>query len=225
MTSSGCVAASARLFDVAIDKFGDAVDERMFEPLVDRLLAPGEILLGLLDALALEALGEREQSFGRIGAAVEDDVFAGLAQFGVDLGIDRKLAGVDDAHIHAGVDGVIEKHRMHRLAHRLVAAKREGQIGDAAGNMHERKALADFPRGFDEIDAVIIVLFDAGRDRENIRIEDDVFGRKADLLGQDLIGARADLDLALQRIGLALFVEGHDDDGGAIGAHGARVVR
>jgi hypothetical protein len=36
--------------------------------------------------------------------------------------VDRDLAGIDDAHIHAGGDGVIEKHRVHRLAHRLVAA-------------------------------------------------------------------------------------------------------
>ncbi len=72
---------------------------------------------------------------------------------------------------------------------------------------------------------VIIVLLDAGRDRENIRIEDDVLRRKADFLGQDFIGARADLDLALLRVRLALFVEGHDDGGGAIAANGAGVMR
>ena len=33
-----------RLFDIGLDEFGDPVDERMFEPLVDRLVAPGEIL-------------------------------------------------------------------------------------------------------------------------------------------------------------------------------------
>jgi hypothetical protein len=31
----------------------------------------------------------------------------------------------------------------------------------------------------DEVDAVIVVLFDAGRDGEDVRIEDDVFGREA----------------------------------------------
>ena len=172
-----------------------------------------------LRALPLVAFGEREQSFGRVRPPVEDDILAGLAQLGIDLGIDRKLAGVDDAHIHAGRDGVIEKDRMHGLAHRLVAAKREGEIGNAAGNMDERKPLANLPRGLDEIDAVIVVFVDAGRDRENIRIEDDVLGRKSGLLRQDFIGARANIDPALERIGLALFIEGHHDDGGAIGAH------
>ena len=94
----------------------------------DRLLAPGESLLGSLHPRTLIALGEGEQSFGGVRPPVEDDILAGVAQFRFDLGIDRKLARVDDAHIHAGRDGVIEEDRMHGLAHRLVAAKREGKI-------------------------------------------------------------------------------------------------
>ena len=50
-------------------------------------------------------------------------------------------------------------------------------------------------------------------------IEDDVLGRKAGLLGQQLVGARADRDLALERVGLALFVERHHHDRRAVGAH------
>jgi len=34
---------------------------------------------------------------------------------------------------------------------------------------------------------------------------------KADVLGEQFVGAAADLDLALDRVGLPLFVEGHDD--------------
>ena len=75
------------------------------------------------------------------------------------------------------------------------------------------------PRRLDEGDAVAVVLLDAGRDREDVGIEDDVLGREAGLLDEQLVGAGADLDLALQRVGLALFVEGHHDHGGAIGAH------
>ena len=117
-----------RFLDIAIDEFGDAVDERMFEPLLDRLAAPDKILFGGLRPLPLVAFGEREQSFGRIRPPVEDDILAGLAEVRFDFRIDRELARVDDAHIHAGGNRVIEKHRMHGLAHRLVAAKREGKI-------------------------------------------------------------------------------------------------
>ena len=55
-----------------------------------------------------------------------------------------------------------------------------------------------------------------GGHREDIGIEDDVLGRKADLLDQDVVGALADLDLALARVGLALFVERHHHHGGAV---------
>ena len=44
-------------------------------------------------------------------------------------------------------------------------------------------------------------------------------GGKPTLLGQQLVGALADRDLALDGVGLALLVEGHDDDGGAVAQH------
>jgi hypothetical protein len=92
---------------------------------------------------------------------------------------------------------------MHRLAHRLVAAEREGEVGDAAGNMGMRQVLPDPARRLDEVDAVIVVLFEAGRDGENVRIEDDVFRREVQLFDQNVVGAFADLGLARERIGLA----------------------
>ncbi len=67
----------------------------------------------------------------------------------------------------------------------------------------------------DEVDAVIVVLLDPRRDREDVGIEDDVLGRKADP-DEQLIRALADLDLALLGVGLADLVERHDDDRGAI---------
>ena len=47
---------------------------------------------------------------------------------------------------------------------------------------------------------VVVVLLDAGGDREDVRIEDDVLGREADLLGQELVGALADLDASLSMV-------------------------
>ena len=131
----------ARVLGIGLDIFGDAVHQRVAEPLLDRPFAPGQILLFGLLLLAAEFFRERQQPFGRAGVAVEDDVFAGLAQLRIDVVIDDHLPGIDDAHIHAGLDGVIQEHRMHRLAHRLVAAERERQVRDAAGNMGVRQVL------------------------------------------------------------------------------------
>ena len=82
----------------------------------------------------------------------------------------------------------------------------------------------DGARGLDEIDAVVLMLLDAGRDRENIGIEDDVLRREADLIDENFIGALGDREFALECVGLALFVEGHHHDGGAVAPDLARLV-
>ena len=86
-----------------------------------------------------------------------------------------------------------------------------------------RAALLDLARRLDEVDAVVVVLLDAGGDGEDVGVEDDVLGREADLVHQDVVGAGADLDLALLGVGLALLVERHDHDRGAVAAHLAGV--
>ena len=112
---------------------------------------------------------------------------------------------------------------MHGLAHGIIAPERERQVGHAARYMSEWHLLADRARGLDEVDAVIVMLLDACRDGENIRIENNVLGRKSDNARQDIIGAAANLDLARERVGLPLFIECHDHDGGAMPAHDARL--
>src|SRR5467141_1743788 len=113
---------------------------------------------------------------------------------------------------------------MHGLPHWLVAADRKRQIGDAAGNMRMRQILADPTRRLDEIDAVIVVLLEPGRDRENIGIEDDILRRKVQLPDQDVVGALADFSLARERIGLADFVERHYHHGSTMTSRDRRLV-
>ena len=72
--------------------------------------------------------------------------------------------------------------------------------------------------GLDEIDGVVDVFLEAGGDGEDVGIENNVLGGEADFVDQDLVGALADFDAAREGIGLALFVEGHDDGGGAVTA-------
>ena len=91
--------------------------------------------------------------------------------------------------------------------------------------MRVRQFGADAPRRLDEGDAVAVVLLDAGRDRENIGVENDVLGREAGLFGQELVGARANRGLAFERVGLALLVERHHHHRRAIGAHQPRLAQ
>ncbi len=88
-----------------------------------------------------------------------------------------------------------------------------------------RQLSADLSRRLDEGDAIAVMLVDAGGDGEDVRVEDDVFGREARLLDQQLVRAAADRHFPLERVSLTLFVEGHDDDRGAIGAHQPRLAQ
>ncbi len=169
-------------------------------------------------------LGDLQQPFRGIGTAVQHHVLDAFAQFPGDLVVDGQLAGVDDAHVHAGLDGVIEEHGVDRLAHRVVAAERERHVGHTAGDQRMRQLRLDVARGLDEIAAVVVVLLDAGGDGEDVRVEDDVFRREADLFGQYPVGALADLDLARAGVGLTLLVEGHDDDSGAVAPDQLRLL-
>ncbi len=89
--------ALARLLGVGLDEIGEAVHQRMRQPLVHRPFAPGEIGLLLLLALPVEFLRQRQQPLGGVGAAVEHHVLAGLAQFRIEIVVDRDLPGIDDA--------------------------------------------------------------------------------------------------------------------------------
>ncbi len=208
----------ARLFGVLDDEVRDAVHERMGQARLDALIAPFEVLF-LLRGARLELVGDFEQAIGGVASAIEDDVFHALAQLGIEIGIDAELAGVDDAHVHPGLNRVIEKHGMDRFANRIVAAERERHVRHAAAHLRVGQVLLDPARGIDEIDGVVVVLVDARRDGEDVRIEDDVFGLETDFLDEDSIRARANLRLALERIGLARFVECHDDSRRAVAAN------
>ncbi len=85
--------------------------------------------------------------------------------------------------------------------------------------MDSGQVLPDPARRLDEGDAVAVVLLHPGGDGEDVGIEDDVLGRETDLVHQDVVGAFADLAFALVGVGLALLVEGHDDDRGAVATH------
>ena len=216
----------ARFFGVELDVGVDALHQRVREALFDGAGAP---LFGLLfgdgGVGALEGFAVFDEALGGVRAAIEQDIFDQDFKFRLDLFVDFEHAGVDDAHVHAGGDGVVEEGRVHGFADLVVAAEAEGDVGDAAGNLGVRKVGLDPARGVDEVDGVVVVLLHAGGDGEDVGIEDDVFGREADFVDEHPVGAFADANLLFEGGGLALLVEGHDDDGGAVLENGAAFWR
>ena len=112
---------------------------------------------------------------------------------------------------------------MHRLADDVVAAERERQVADAAADVDAGAGGADLAHRLDVVHRVGGVLLEAGRDRQDVGVEDDVGRLDAGLLGEQPVGAVADRHLARAAVGLALLVEGHHHHAGAVALDGRRL--
>src|SRR5215213_3438017 len=209
-----------RLLCVLLHELGYTLDERVLEPPIDRPAPPFLILLVYLRVVPIAILlCQGEQPLGRVGAAIEDNVFDGLPQIFVYLVVDRELACVHDAHGQAGLDSVVQEDGVNGLPHGVVTPEGERDVGDTARGPGVGKAPGDLPHRLDEVDAVVVVLLDAGGDGEHVGVEDDVLWREAHLFREDPVSTAADLDLPLYRVSLARLVEGHDDHRRAVALH------
>src|SRR2546427_9897681 len=205
----------SRFFNVRFNIFHDALHKRMRKTLFDRALPPGVLLNSRL-AFLFDGFGEGHQPLGGIRATVQQHILDQLQEVLRDLLVHRELPGVDDPQVEARTDRVIEEGGVHPLPHGVVAAERERDVADPPADLAARQHRLDLPSRLDEGHGVVVVLLDAGGDRQHVRIEDDVLWWKPNLLGQDAVRARTDLHLALDRVGLSRLVERHDDHGRAV---------
>ncbi len=213
----GTIGAGASFLDVGFDEHGDAVDQRVVDATLDIPRPPlgGGGVHGL-GPVACEPGSRVEESFGRVVAPREHDVLAQLAQFGVDLVVYSELTGVDDAHPHTGFDSPEQEHRVHCFANRFVPAEREREVRDTPGDVDEWQLVGDRLGGLEEVEAIAVVFLDASGDGKDVRVDDDVVGREADLVDQEVVRPPGDVDLAFDGVGLADLVERHHDHCGAV---------
>ena len=195
----------------------------MREPLADGRLAPGEIELALRRA-ARDGRGVLDEALSRILTAVEEDVLDPLEQIGLDVLVHGELAGVDDSHVEACADRVVEERGVHRLADGVVSAEREGEVRDPSRDERARAALLQERDRVDERLRERRVLLDARGDGEDVRVEHDILGREPGIVDEQVVRAPEDLDLPLDRVRLPALVERHDDGSGAERADRARLL-
>ena len=210
------------LLRVDLDELVDSLDEGVCEAFLDRLGAPRQVLLQLgfgRSALGLlQAVGEGHQTLRRVGPAVEENILDPIEQVLGYLLVNSQHSRVDDAHVHARTDGVVEKGRVHRLPHGVVAPERKRHVAHPAGHLCVRKGFLDELDRLEEVDGVIIVLLDPGRDRQDVGVEDDVLRGKMGLLGEQPVGSRANAHLRVPVRCLPLLVEGHHHRRGTVAA-------
>ncbi len=115
---------STRLLGILFDEVGDPLDQRMLQPLAHRPAAPRLIprILGLGTGTAI-LLGDGQQLLGGVVIEVEHHRLDLLFELGRNVFIDGELTGVDDPHVHAVLDGVVEEDGVNRFPHRLVATE------------------------------------------------------------------------------------------------------
>jgi hypothetical protein len=111
--------------------------QRVCEAFVYRVRAPRQIL-GAFLAPGLDGFRQLHQPLAGVGPAIEHDVLDVFAQRRFDVLIDAELPGVDDAHRQSCADRVVKEHRVDRLAHMVVAAKRERNVRHAATDLRVR---------------------------------------------------------------------------------------
>src|ERR1043165_9526227 len=107
---------------------------------------------------------------------------------------------------------------MPRLPHDIVTSERKRDVANTAADLRAGQILLDPPRGFDEIQRIVVVFLNACSHCQNIRIKNNVGWIEPDTLRQNLIGASADLLLALEAVRLSLLVERHYDHRRAVAA-------
>ena len=113
---------------VLFDEGVDALHQGMGDALAQRQGAPGLVGGFLGGRLAPEPAGDLDEALGGVGPAVQDHVLDPLGQLGIEPVVDGQRPGIDDAHVHAGLDGVEEEHRVDGLPDRVVAAERERDV-------------------------------------------------------------------------------------------------
>ncbi len=174
--------------------------------------APLEIFLFLAAAaVAFVLFGNFKQGFRRVIFAVEHHIFDFLFQLFGQVVVHRQLAGVDDTHVQAGLDGVVQKHRVNRFAHRIIAPEGERHVGYTTAHTGVGQVFPDPAGGLNEIHRVVVVLVNAGGNGKNIRVKNNVLGREAHFVDQNAIGTFADFFLARRGIGLTIFIKRHYD--------------
>src|SRR5690606_1848692 len=195
------------------DEGVNAFDQRVGQTLTHRQAAPFFVFFFLHTAIATVFLGNFQHAVGGIRAAVQNHIFNALFQLRRQVVIHRQLAGVDDTHAQAVLNGVIQEHRVNGFTHRLVTAEGEGYVGHTTRNLGVGQVVGNELTTVDEIHRVVIVFFNTGGHGEDVWVENNVLRREADFVDQYAVRAFADFVFARFGISLTLFIKRHDHHG------------
>ena len=121
---------------------------------------------------------------------------------------------VHDGRVEARLPALVEEHAVEHVTGRGLEA--EADVRQSEDGPHVRDLALDAADPFDGLDAVLAALLDAGGERERVAVEEQVGGFDAVAVDGQVADAAGDLDLPVGGARLAVFVDAHAHDGGAV---------
>ncbi|CSC83859.1 Uncharacterised protein [Vibrio cholerae] len=90
-------------------------------------------------------------------------------------------------------EAVIKENSMDRFTHIVVAAEREGNVRNTARNHRMRQLTLNVRHCINEIQCVVIVLINSGRNSKDVRVKNNIFRWEAHLIDQNMVSPTTDL--------------------------------
>ncbi len=111
---------------------------------------------------------------------------------------------------------MVQKHGVNGFPRWVIATERKTDVGYAARNLSVGQILFDPTSGIDEINGVVVMLFNTSGDGKNIGVKNNIFRRESDFICQQSVCTLANFNFAFIRIRLTFFIKSHHDHSGAI---------
>ena len=107
----------------------DTFHQRVFQAFANGLFAPAQIFHpGFASTAGAILIGQLQQALCAVFTAIENHIFHTIAQVFRQVIVHRQLSRIDNAHVHARANSVIEEYRVDRLANCVVTTKGEGHV-------------------------------------------------------------------------------------------------
>ncbi len=145
-----------------------------------------------------------------VRTAVEDQVFGQILFFLGDIRVGGDMRGIDDRHIHASLNTVIEHDRVQHGSG--VRREPKGQVAHSKRSHDARQVLLDEADAFDGLDRGIDEFFVAGGKRKGQRVVNQILRFKPVVIDCDIVNAPGNLELFLTRLCHAAFIDRQHDD-------------
>src|SRR5690606_9326555 len=110
------------------------------------------------------------------------------------------------------LNSVVQKHRMHRFANRIISPKGKTDITHPATNFGSGKVFLDPFGGLEEVNGVGFMFIHSSRYRKDIGIKNNVVPVEPYFLSQDIITSFTYFAPSLIGIALPFLVQCHDDN-------------